>query len=389
MANAGPNPANGAVVADTFPASLTCSTTCTGSGGGICTAGPFPSNINDSADLPVAGSVTYLSTCTVSVAATGMLTNTATVTAPTTVRDVNLTNNTSTDVDAIGTPAGAVTATAQSSSSVLVKWTDPNAGETAFRVERSTDGTTFTPVQTVGANVTNHLDASGLSPATLYHYRVIAVTPPGDIPSNVATATTFPATAAKVCATQVSPYHSWARGIEVARTGTQWVAAWSDRKANANEEIYVQGLDANGAPTGSPTRITTDDMLSRYPTLTWNGTNLGLLWQEHMRNETGGTKTDYRFALLSGTGALLRGPLPLFTNSGSTPGFIAGRGQQPLVWDGSGWGVFTLDGLNPLDVRYYRLDADGDRVLGPVAITATAVTGSWTWTPPGTAASTA
>ncbi len=94
-----------------------------------------------------------------------------------------------------------------------------------------------------------------------------------------------------------------------------------------------------------------------------------------MRNETGGTKTDYRFALLSGTGALLRGPLPLLANSGTTPGFLAGRGQQPLVWDGSGWGVLTLDGTNPLDVTFYRLDADGDRVLGPVAITATA--GDW------------
>ena len=37
--------------------------------------------------------------------------------------------------------------------------------------------------------------------------------------------------------------------------------------------------------------------------------------------------------------------------------------------------MFSLDGLNPLDVRYYRLDADGDRVLGPVAVTSTA--GDW------------
>ena len=156
------------------------------------------------------------------------------------------------------------------------------------------------------------------APSTLYHYRVIAVTPGGDVPSNTATATTFPTTAAKICATQVSPYHAWARGISVARAGAQWFAAWSDRKGGANEEIYVQALTANGAPSGSPTRITTNDMLSRNPTLVWNGTHLGLLWVEQMRDAVGGAKNDYRFALLSNAGALLRGPLPLFTNSGST-----------------------------------------------------------------------
>src|SRR4029079_5999843 len=36
--NAGPSNAPGSTVADTFPASLTCTWTCVGSGGGTCTA---------------------------------------------------------------------------------------------------------------------------------------------------------------------------------------------------------------------------------------------------------------------------------------------------------------------------------------------------------------
>ncbi len=36
--NAGPSNATGATVADTFPASLTCTWTCGGAGGGTCTA---------------------------------------------------------------------------------------------------------------------------------------------------------------------------------------------------------------------------------------------------------------------------------------------------------------------------------------------------------------
>jgi uncharacterized repeat protein (TIGR01451 family) len=376
VSNAGPSGAFGATVTDAAPTALTDATwTCMGAGGATCTASGSGS-IADTANLPAGATVTYTLTGNVHPLATGTLSNTATVTAPVTAFDPDPGNNSSTDVDVIGVPPGAATATAQSSSSVLVKWTDPDAAETAFRVERSTDGASFTPVQTVGANVTSHLDTTGLAPATLYYYRVIAVTPPGDIPSNVATATTFPLAAAKACATAVSPYHSWARGIAVARAGTQWVAAWSDRRNGASEEIYLQGLTASGAPTGAATRITTNDMLSRFPTLTWNGTHLGLLWQEQMRDPAGGDKSDYRFALLSGTGALVRGPLPLFGNAGAAPAFVNNRGQQPLVWDGSGWGVFVAEGTtSPLDLAYYRLDADGDRVLGPVAVTSTA--GDW------------
>ena len=49
--NAGPSNATGATVADTFPASLTCTWTCAGAGGGTCTASGS-GNINDTVNLP-------------------------------------------------------------------------------------------------------------------------------------------------------------------------------------------------------------------------------------------------------------------------------------------------------------------------------------------------
>ena len=49
--NAGPSNATGATVADTFPASLTCTWTCVGAGGGTCTASGS-GNINDTVNLP-------------------------------------------------------------------------------------------------------------------------------------------------------------------------------------------------------------------------------------------------------------------------------------------------------------------------------------------------
>ncbi|MFY9821833.1 MAG: DUF11 domain-containing protein [Thermoanaerobaculia bacterium] len=102
--NAGPSNATGATVADTFPASLTCTWTCVGAGGGTCTASGS-GNINDSANLPSGGSVTYTASCTISAAATGTLSNTATVTAPAGVTDPTPGNNSATDSDTLGASA--------------------------------------------------------------------------------------------------------------------------------------------------------------------------------------------------------------------------------------------------------------------------------------------
>ncbi len=377
VANTGPLVLASARVTDSFPAALSCSTTCSGTGGATCAPGPYAGNIADTVSVPLGHTVRFLSACTLSPSATGTLANTVTVVPGPGVMDPNPANNTATDVDVIGVPPGAATATAQSSSSILVKWTDPNGSETGFRVERSTDGTSFTPVQTVGPNVTSHLDSSGLSPATLYYYRVVAVTPPGDVPSNVATATTFPASAAKACLQRVSPDHAWARAVSLGHNGTQWAAAWMDRRNGQSDEIYVQLLaNASGAPVGSATRLTTNDMSSRFPTLRWNGTRFGLFWTEGLRDAAGNNKADYRFALLDASLNVLRGPVPLFTNTGTAATYFNDSAAQPLVWDGSGWGVLVLDGTNsPLDLVYYRLDEDGDRLVGPVNLTNTA--GDW------------
>lgn len=97
--NAGPDAATGSTIADTFPATLTCSTTCVGAGGGTCTAGPVAGNLNDTADLPTGGSVTYTSVCQVAAGATGSLSNTATVSNA--ITDPTPGNNSATDTDTL------------------------------------------------------------------------------------------------------------------------------------------------------------------------------------------------------------------------------------------------------------------------------------------------
>jgi uncharacterized repeat protein (TIGR01451 family) len=109
--NAGPSNAASATVADTFPASLTCTWTCVGAGGGTCTASGS-GNINDSVNLPSVASVTYTASCTIASSATGTLSNTATVTAPAGVTDPTPGNNSATDSDTLTVQADvAVTLT--------------------------------------------------------------------------------------------------------------------------------------------------------------------------------------------------------------------------------------------------------------------------------------
>jgi hypothetical protein len=59
-------------------------------------------------------------------------------------------------------------------------WTNPTSNtSTGIKVERSTDGTTFTQIAVVGRNDTSFLD-TGLSPGTLYYYRIRATNQIGD-----------------------------------------------------------------------------------------------------------------------------------------------------------------------------------------------------------------
>jgi uncharacterized repeat protein (TIGR01451 family) len=98
--NAGPQTATAATVADNFPAVLTCTWTCVGSGGGTCTAAGS-GDINDTVNLPGAASVIYTATCAIAPTASGTLVNTATVTPGAGTLDLNPANNAATDTDTL------------------------------------------------------------------------------------------------------------------------------------------------------------------------------------------------------------------------------------------------------------------------------------------------
>ncbi|MFT7554121.1 MAG: hypothetical protein ACI9LO_000433, partial [Planctomycetota bacterium] len=88
-------------------------------------------------------------------------------------------------------PTGLV-ATAASSSSISLSWTDNSIDETNFVVRRSTtSGLSFSTIATLGENTTSYVDTSGLSASTTYYYEVYAISVVGGSDySNEAFATT-------------------------------------------------------------------------------------------------------------------------------------------------------------------------------------------------------
>ena len=102
-------------------------------------------------------------------------------------------------VVAPGDPPAApdgLAAAAASSSRIDLSWNDNSNNESSFKIERSPDTAplTYTPLDTVDADVTQYVDDQGLDPFTKYWYRVSAFNDDGESDySNEASATTHEA----------------------------------------------------------------------------------------------------------------------------------------------------------------------------------------------------
>ena len=98
-------------------------------------------------------------------------------------------------------------ATAASTTSIALTWSDNSSNEAGFFIERSPDNSTWTQITSVAANTTTYTD-SGLNSSTLYYYRVRAFNTGGDTAyTNVSSATTLtpvPATPSNLAANVVS-----------------------------------------------------------------------------------------------------------------------------------------------------------------------------------------
>jgi hypothetical protein len=146
------------------------------SGGGFATLGTAGANATTYADTSVQPATAYVYRVrAVNGAGPSGWSNQASATTPAPVPTA---------------PTGLV-ATALSRSQIRLTWTDTSTGETGFRIYRSTDGSSFTQIATVGAGVTT-FTSTGLSSNRTYWYRVAAYSASGTSPnSNTASAKTL------------------------------------------------------------------------------------------------------------------------------------------------------------------------------------------------------
>ncbi len=208
-------------------------------------------------------------------------------------------------------------ATALSETQIRLTWTDHATNETSYSVERSTDGSTWNPLASLGANSTSYTDTAVVT-GMRYYYRVRGLS--GSTPSaysnqaSAATTVSPPAAPSNLGAIVLSGMQIWLTWIDNATTetgysverstdGTTWsvianlgadstscvdmgvtagvtysyrVRAFNDTTASAysNQVSATTTVSAPAAP-------------SNLVATALSGTAIQLTWTENATNETG------------------------------------------------------------------------------------------------------
>ncbi len=134
-------------------------------------------------------------------------------------------------------------ATAESSSSILITWTDNSDNEQGFRIERANDDAgspgTWSTLTNVGAGVATYTD-TGLTAETTYHYRVCAYNSIGDSDF----ATSYATTQAEPVVIPDAPSGIAATAI----SSTSIQVTWTDNSVNEQGFRIEKASDNAGSP---------------------------------------------------------------------------------------------------------------------------------------------
>jgi hypothetical protein len=144
-------------------------------------------------------------------------------------------------------PTG-INASATSSSTITLGWTDASNNESGFYVERSTNGTTFSQIAALGPNTKTYA-STGLAAQTLHYFRVRAYNNVGASPYSAVVSATTHAPA------PVSPPTRPSNVTGTVGSG-QVTVAWVDR--SSNEDLFeLERAKKVGASWGAYAPVTT------------------------------------------------------------------------------------------------------------------------------------
>jgi hypothetical protein len=180
----------------------------------------------------------------------------------------------------IKSPSGLIS-TAQTTSSIQLKWTDNSSDETGFSIERSTDGTTFSVLATVDANVTTYVN-TGLPQVAKYYYRVRAYNATLNSPfsATFSTATWGDPTIPVAC-TSPSPSDAGSYGV-----ANPLKLSWSNGTTPYGGTLYYF---VYFGPTADSLKLVADSITTPYFTYGTLPAGKNYVWRVDTRNTMGRT----------------------------------------------------------------------------------------------------
>lgn len=214
----------------------------------------------------------------------------------------------------IKSPSG-LTSTTQTTSSIQLKWTDNSSDETGFSIERSTDGTTYSVLATVGSNVTTY-ENTGLPQVTKYYYRVRAYNASLNSPYSAAYSTsTWGDPTIPLACSNPSPADAGSFGVANPLKLT-WSNATTPYGGTLYYFVYL-------GPTADSLRLVADSITATTFTYSILPAGKNFVWRVDARNTMGRTTgTLWSFETING-GQLFStdfrtNPTAFYTSYGST-----------------------------------------------------------------------
>jgi hypothetical protein len=135
----------------------------------------------------------------------------------------------------------------------------------------------------------------------------------------------------------------------VAWNGIDYGMLWKDSR-NGDQEIFFTHMTPAGTKVGGDISVTGPCGDCVNPRLVWNGSEYGAVW---------GQNDEITFRRFDRAGTPIGAAVPLIDPAGS------GAAEPDLVWTGSEYGVVWGQFVGPQQIRFVRLDREGN-LLCPI-----------------------